>query len=130
MNYSQEERAIFRYHNGQKIVCGDPQRINRRLLSVRGFNLEAAKHDMESGDFAVMSEAAEKMLGAIVHAFEIKPLDPNTGEGMMESDVFKLMTDFGMFMAEVKKKEKNLPSCSPPTVQELFKPAASATPAG
>jgi len=118
--YTPEERQIFRYHNGTKVVCADPMVLYRRFLkSVGGEQTlgDLEKH-IHSGNDQLAEEATGRLLVAIQGAFNLQPLDEE-GQGTTESEQLKAYFDFLQYLAESKKKAATPPTCAEPTGPEF-----------
>jgi hypothetical protein len=69
------------YSNGEGMVYGDPLRIHRRLTAGLRGDPNTVIKDSNSEDPAVSYPATERLVQAVIQAFEMKPFDPATGKG-------------------------------------------------
>lgn len=126
--YSDTERRIFgpydRAGDGS-VNYADPLRIHRRLVhSLEGepdVTLAATRSEVE----AVAFEATEKLLRAVVYAFELVPFDPATGKGVTEQDCLALLNHWCDWQSKKNASAASSPTGSAPTASA---PAQSITP--
>ena len=107
MQYTDEERAIFRYHDGTNEVSADPQVIYRELhRALKGARMggEGGLIDtIQRADDVLAFEAAEKLFPAVRAAFNLLPLMPD-GTGCTEAMQFRTLLAFLGFLDGLKKK--------------------------
>lgn len=134
--WGDQERQIFRFHDGAQERAIDPLPTLRRLQQTPGLSLE---NDMAlaaaagaGGEFAVEGDKAiERLVDATRKAFSIPPLtlaaDKST-IGLTEPEVLGLLTAFGKFIGRLQEAARPLAN-SPPTTDSAAS-ANSTTPPG
>lgn len=95
--FTEQERAIYKYHDGDKEVLADPLEIERRLKAMLGNDLNAHLKKVKD-DY----EAATQWYSAIDAAFEITPFSKETGKGATIAMKRRLWDDYWTW---VKKKD-------------------------
>lgn len=112
--FSEQDRQLFVYHDGEKEVHADPLDIRRKLLqaSVGAFyrwlsharDVEAPLgpdgKEVEEEPMVVLGrlDAQDKVLAAARHAFGLAPLDPATGKGCTEAMVRRVLHAWATLM--------------------------------
>lgn len=100
-----KDRQIYKYHDGNSEVLGDPVSISRHFL----VDIQAQGYDPEqlfktisepANDIKRYSEAMDTLLPAIRQAFNVKPLSHG---GLTEGETLNLLADFLSFQANLKK---------------------------
>lgn len=99
------ERNIFRYHNGHDWVFGDPLEIQRRLTLHPVYRADVHPLLAENGDYEALAIVDQ----AICDAFEVPPIDPQTGLGLTLEQRLQLLIMFGQYMELQKKSISHLP---------------------
>lgn len=105
-----ESRGIFQYHRGDKLVYGDPLRIQRDLYAALR-DPDAVFAAVEKGDVAAASalnEAARKAFGMV-------PFDPETGAGATDEDCDGALDALWECLEKKRKKAGDSPTSSEPT---------------
>ena len=94
--YSENERRIYEYHNGEKIIAADPMVLARRvLMAFEGDpNKVIDRMDPQANSLAIACEATDKFVAGVRQAFDLKPFDPDTGEGTLEQDVHRVWNEY------------------------------------
>jgi len=91
------------YHN-QKHLYGDPLACRRRLLKATGAKLDEYI-DMQSDEDTLKREFAdEQLIAAVRSAFELEPINRDTGEGVTDAYCLDLLRQFVEYY-EAKKAE-------------------------
>lgn len=92
------KRLIFRYHDGQRRVWGDPLAIWARLA----VDNEWPKliQEAEAGQEPALSQVR----GRLTAAFEARPLDPQSGRGLTDWELFDLFGRYMDYLDGLKKK--------------------------
>jgi len=101
--FSKEERLIFRYHNGSKQIAADPLVIQRKILSQKNIDLDS-EFRIAVSDTKESLDAISRVVGVIRSAFGVKELDPETEEGLTDTECLQLMASYAEFLNELKKK--------------------------
>jgi hypothetical protein len=147
MQFTDEDRLIFGpYPNGELdsqgqplLIHGDPLRIHRRLAQSLEGSADRILRDIHAADAPCSDEAerwareqlayaaTEKMLRAVIFAFELKPFEPLHGRGLKEAECMGVLNAFLDWMDTVKKKDATPPSLPQPTASLA---PQSATPNG
>lgn len=127
--FGNEEKQILQFFNGEKLVYADPIEVNRRiyhLLDDPATTVEKAggsKRD-DAGNVLVeypepvVFEAMNKLVAAIRFAFDMPPIDPDTGKGATHADCMAAWEDFCAFMVSKKKPDDISPTSSPPSIAD------------
>jgi len=101
--FSDKERMIFRYHNGTKQIAADPLVIQRKLLSQKDVDLDS-EFRLAVSDTKESLAAISRVVDVIRFSFGVKPLDPETEEGLTDTECLQLMASYAEFLNELKKK--------------------------
>ncbi|MBX6313094.1 MAG: hypothetical protein IRY99_09305 [Isosphaeraceae bacterium] len=129
--FPEQQRRIFAYFDGAKRRFGDPLLILRRIkANLEGQDLDALQQQMDHENPDVKLRALGKVLPAFYAAFEVPPLDPDTGEGVPEEQMLALAGRFFSWLDDLKKATGAPPSSSPPTggaAPTAVAPATTAT---
>ena len=112
--YSPEERQIFRYHNGTKMVCADPAVLYRRFLKAIGGEqrLGDIEKKLASANDQLVEQGIEELLPAVREGLNLKSLDEE-GQGATEAEQLRAYYGFLEFLTESKKKVENSPTWQP-----------------
>lgn len=123
MQYSDEQRVIFRYYNGETEVFGDPLRLYRQILAMTaGKPTELSEKvfiDLSKAspqDILASGEANDKLVAIVRQVFQMKPFNPVDGTGAMEAHCHAAWRELATFLSIAKKKEGNSPTASSPSV--------------
>lgn len=109
--FTAEERQLFRYHNGEREVFGDPLRIWRRLNNhLEGKGRETWEAAAQEANLLEADRAQEKIYRAAVVAFDLVPLDPDTGAGCTEDHVKEVLDSFLKWIEQKKSEAENSPT--------------------
>lgn len=114
--YPEQQRKIFQYFDGQRQVYGDPLKIRRRLNGRLDGNLNKALADKD-----LSPEHYERVLDAVVYAFDLPPFNQETGEGAVEEVVVKALTSFLDWLQKKSPRRENSLTSVPPTDSSLAK---------
>lgn len=114
--FNKEEVKIFKYNNGTKLVGVDPIDVQINLESQEHFeDIDKLVSSMQLGDVKALGELVK--IGRAM--FNIAPLelDQETGEstGLGSLGVVKVLTDFTLYMEELKKNGEDMLTSQPPT---------------
>jgi hypothetical protein len=126
MQFTDQERAIFEYHDGERTVFADPLAIQRKMLRLAAGNLvglseaasapEKATGPEEPGKVLERLNAQEQLLSVIREGFNLPEFDPNTGKGALEKQCWKVWDDFYGWLEKNARKGEGLPDGQQPTV--------------
>jgi len=110
-----EARRIFGpFCNGESQVYADPIRVYRRLHFALDGDPNKYLRDRRSEDQEVAFKAKEHLISAAVYAFEMKPFDPTTGQGVLEENVLPTLKAYLEYMDAKKEMGLNSQTSSPP----------------
>lgn len=140
MNYTDQDRMVFSYHDGETTVYIDPLAAYRKIMVMtRGkpnqlqesmmARLEApdpklmetapqaylAMENEYASKLQAAAEAAELLENVVRSIFQMKPFDRMTGKGADAYLCLKVWKDFARFMAQKKTKHESEPTPSTPT---------------
>lgn len=114
--FTDSETKIFGpYSNGTELIRADPLRIYRRLQVQLDGDCNKWLKQARSEDFSVAFQAKERIIPAVVFAFELAPFDPKTGAGCLEEDIISVLNSYLEFMDQKKENGESLRTCSLPT---------------
>jgi hypothetical protein len=138
--FSEQERLIFKYHNGERVVAVDPLKAYRRLLSHPGLDLaadvqaiemwqkrlEQAKANDEQSDVEKQIQlkgiaAFDRMVGAARAAFGLKDLEIDEDgkeSGTTDMEVMANLMEFILWFKDVKKNTLMPPTSANYTVRK------------
>jgi hypothetical protein len=92
-------RKIFGpYHNGSRLVYGDPLKIHRRLTVALKGDPNKVISDSKDPNYQVAAVATEKLARAATEAFDLLPLDPQTGQGATEDEALSVLATFNEWL--------------------------------
>ena len=127
------ERLIFKYHNGEREVFGDPLVLKDRIFELSGGEFVKWRRQVraiplvrpEESDtegtmayFAGVIEglAARKNLILLAqHIFEMVPFDDRTGKGATVTECLAVTDAFLLFLGQKKTSSAAQPTTSPST---------------
>lgn len=117
MLFTDNERRVYGpYFNGAQAVFGDPFKINRTLIHLLNGEPNQVIADYNSKEpCPAKFEATDKLLKAGVEAFGLIPFDAATGQGSLESDVIKVVTDFMKWCSKKNETPAPMPTSLPPS---------------
>jgi hypothetical protein len=128
--YTEQERRIFGpYFNGTEVVYADPIRLKRRLdHALEG---ETPKWIERYNDPAHPQhyDAQERVLAAAVWAMELRPFNPQTGEGVLEAEVEQALYGFLEYLEGKGPRAESTPTSSTPS-EDLQVGSVMTPPAG
>lgn len=116
-------RNIFQYTLGGEKRFGDPIALHRALVRALlphdlGETLEYGKAEDGKGQATPQAlEYQSHLLDAARKVFEMKPIDPFTGDGFLDDEVWDVIGQF--FEWESKKKATVEPSPTSPPPSDL-----------
>lgn len=113
--FTQADREIFEYYNGERNVFGDPLRIWRTLNNLLEGDPNKVLQEAKSPIVDIAHPAQEKVLGAVDAAFEMVPFDSVTGYGAMESDRLAALDSFLVWVQKKSPRQETLATSSLPT---------------
>ena len=121
--FSEQDRKIFPYHDGEQEVFGDPVEIQRRMNAFTKGELNAiidrtrewevdseGKPVLEDGKpvranpAEVAAENQERLEAAIRHAFQLPAFDRITGQGCTGAMALTVWNAFVEWAEDAKKK--------------------------
>lgn len=120
--YSDDQRNVFKYFNGEKEVFGDPLALYRRLLILTGgkpdelsekvfINLNKATTEQ----VVAASQAHQQLCGIIREVFSMKPYNPEDDSGAKDEHCLMVWRQMATFLNQKKNPTVNLPTESQPT---------------
>ena len=114
-----DNKKIFKYNDGFNDVYGDPFDIDYRFQeSSKMENMELIEKWISEvpkdqngqidilgdvGPLRLFNEACRKLIPFIRAAFNLKPFDPSTGEGLTSEQVFELQAEYNDWKEGLKK---------------------------
>jgi hypothetical protein len=113
MPYTDEERGIFRYHNGEKLVYGDPLRIDLAYREALKGSAETVHRDYNNEDPAINGPATLKLVDAVMVAFPMEPFDPDTGSGATGARCVEALWAWWAFLKKNEQRGVNSLTGSP-----------------
>lgn len=109
------EAFVFEYEvRGQKRYA-DPDGTHRAITRELGGKVAETYADAKSEDDGTAFPAIERLLAAGRVAFGLHPIDPTTGQGYAEREVFDVLDQFGKWVQAEKKTPDARPTSAPPT---------------
>jgi hypothetical protein len=117
--YSDEERGVFKYFNGEKEVYADPLTLNRQILIATAGQpsaltqkvfIDVAKATPE--EILESCQATEKLVAVIRHVFQMKPLNTETGAGAMDSHCLMAWRELATYLSKKNRSSVNSPTAS------------------
>lgn len=126
MIFSEEDRAIYRYHDGKSEVAADPLSLRRKLVQaaqgdlaslVRTASPPEPAPEAESQTLTVPGvpaateaeltlarlEGEERLLKVIRFVFNLPEVDAKTGEGLTDACCWVIWDDFSRFVSGEKR---------------------------
>lgn len=108
--YSEKERNVFAFNDGEKGLYGDPLALERRLRIACGGDPHKIAKRMNELIAAEWNDASdmeyyrlqEKLVSAVRQAFGMQPFDPQSGKGARDADCLKLWDDFWQWRDQKK----------------------------
>jgi hypothetical protein len=102
VNFTDQERAIFPYHNGQSQVFADPLALQRKLNVLLQGDIGTVVKEAYTATVGDTGGAMQKLLDAIREAFSLSPVDPATGQGITDLMALSIFRQFGEFLSAKK----------------------------
>lgn len=99
--FSDAEKGIFPYNNGQSDLYADPLAVNRKLLVAFSGDIEAALTAGYAPE-GKTNGATQAVIDGVRDAFGMLPFDPTTGTGATDAMVLRILSNFSDFMIEKK----------------------------
>jgi len=114
MQFPPKPEGIFQYFDGEKEVFADPEPIWRNIYRLTGGQPNAWSNAVyaatpETTDpnvIATAIDAEEKLEALVRHVFQMKPIDPKTGQGASWPLCLGVWRDYCLFMDDLKKKRE------------------------
>ena len=106
-----KHRLVYTYFDGKQYRKGDPLHIYRLLRNDEEFNIDEHPTYVDAGD----DEATGILCRAVCRAFDVKPYNDITQEGLQDAELLNLFGDLGYYLEDLQKKTSNGPILSPPT---------------
>ncbi len=133
--FSERERLIFRYFDGQHIVGADPLKIHAGLLAIPDLihDSQLAMLESDSPVFQKQSsEASSRLAGQLAKVFHVQPFTEVDGKctGLTDAEIIGLLVHFDSFLQPLKKKPVISPTSAPTTAVASSPDATSPTPSG
>lgn len=125
--YTAEEKGIFRFKDrvgGLRVdVAADPLRVHRRFkAALKGESYADLWSKMDPGtddmgepvpvDEVAANDAADRLMGAIQYAFEVKPLARDGQSGLTDSEQLEVLFDFFEYLNGSDDPPGSSPTCS------------------
>jgi hypothetical protein len=105
-------KKIFRYWNGAKDLCGDPEEILASLCEHCEYSLGHLLTQVKSENQAVSLPATNRLVHASRKAFAMEPYNAMNGAGASREDVLGVLNQFLDFC-----EKKNASTEVSPTLQ-------------
>ena len=126
------EQEIFHYWDGERMVAADPLRIHRELHQFPDLHLGLDLKLIQTESDEAARDAAKsltRIVEAVRQVFRLKsPTEENgTIKGYTDAACLELLTAFGVFLVDLKKKYNPSPMSAPPS-EEPSSADPSATP--
>lgn len=104
MVHDEQERRVFKYHNGIGEVYGDPLEIWKRMLDALDGDLSTPMEQAKSDTPEVAIPALVRIAEAVRTAFGLAPLDPQTGTGATVQDCYGVLKSWNRWLVEKKER--------------------------
>jgi len=124
--FTDQERRIFSFHDGEKQRFADPMAFHRQLFAVvKGERLDellaeyfgAAEEEGKPPPTVEAVAASQAAWVALVEvgykAFGLSRIDMNSGKGTTDEEAFNVLYSFLLFRQKKASPEENSPTCSP-----------------
>ena len=119
--YSDEARRVFKYHDGEKEVYGDPLALRMKIFiatngdpnSLSNKVFVPLTHETPQEQLLEAFRAQKQIAEIVQKVFNMKPFDPATGSGATIEHCQMIWRMFGRFLAGEKKNTVKLPTASP-----------------
>ncbi len=112
--YSERERAIFRYWNGAKWINADPMMVWKRLAA-KGADIDAAAIGADS-QWKGNMKCHDDLVRYIRDIFELKtPTSLDVTDTLSEPECVDLLNDYYTYSGMAKKKENPTPTSATET---------------
>lgn len=102
MVHGEQERRVFRYHDGTGEVYGDPLAIWGRLLDALDGDLATPMGQARHPEAEVAIPALARIAEAVRAAFSMAPFDPQTGAGATVEDCYQVLKAWNAWMQAKK----------------------------
>lgn len=108
---AQRERLLYEVFDGERFKKLDPWAVHRALMGAPDFSLQ------EQLPAALQQEpdALNRARKAICDAFQVEPFDAKTGGGLLDVELFKMLSDFLTYCDALEKKTLGFATSSPRT---------------
>ena len=106
--FSESERKIFRFHDGDKDRSVDPIATLVTFMSQPEFDAKADIANAQLGDMIALS----RVIKAVRDTFKVKPYDEVDGKatGLLDNEVIELFSTFNEYMQDLQKKTPTSPT--------------------
>lgn len=131
--FSEQERKIFKYNDGQKDRYADPLAIRRALIRESGgqfwtwwddceepkaasFSSELTAEQLEHARalhaslYISAAAAQERFLSVVRAVFKMPELNPDTGEGVVEDECWRVIREYDEFLEKNERAAGNSPT--------------------
>ena len=105
-----QKRIFGPYNDGKQQAYADPLAVDRKLKRALGGDVNRFLERYNSEADVERMDATESLVKAAIDAFEMKPLDRTTGEGVTESEAIGVLFDYCDWL-----EKKNLTGSTSPT---------------
>lgn len=109
------DERIFPYTVGSVTLFGDPKKMLRDFELACDGDPKGCFEATKSENVAVSAPAHEKILAAGRKVFGLAPVNPRTGDGVLEDDVMDLLYSFFAWIEKKNRKPEPTPSLPPAT---------------
>lgn len=106
---------IFKYHDGEKEVFGDPYAILRELISGCDGDLAGVVDKWKSPNMQLRVPAINQLLAVARKVFGLAPWVAARGEGVLDQQVQDILESFFEFSAQKKTTHEPSPTEQPVT---------------
>jgi hypothetical protein len=115
--FTDRERLIFKYHDGERDVFADPLRVRRLFAHALDGEPNRYLERIQENAAAepVAFEAMERVLAATCQAFGLTPFDPATGAGCTEEKILGVLCAFQAWEDQKKTTSATTPVWPPPS---------------
>jgi len=106
-----QDRLLFRYWNGTKIVAIDPFRVYREVVSEKTIDFDTIGPMVEKWE----EPATTLLIDLICRVFGVQRYDSETEKGLTDPELLNLFADLNDYLDYVKKKCNLGPISQPST---------------
>lgn len=107
-----DPRGMFRYWDGRRWRAVDPLETLRKFFTLPGYDWDETPELLRSSTATVQLEGIRAIAQAVRTVFDVPAVDRG---GLTETGCLDLLTDFRLFMGDVKKNGSLWPTLPQPT---------------